>query len=313
MGSDADPGPGNPAREILDELRSQLEQGSYASLEELQAATDHLMRQRNRAPVDDFHGLSPEQMHRVLTEPFDSPDLVTIAKEVPVSATAPMLTMFGVMADTMRDRGLKPTATGALPLKVVNRILEFPDVTSILDLPQQFVPRSERDVPLLHATRLVAQLADCIRTYAGKLILGRDCRRILKRPGLGGIYPLLFHALTMRFNWNYLSWWEEHPLIQGSFLYTLYLLDRYGSVWRPSSFYEDGFLRAFSRALETFPAPAFERPEIHIRRAYRDMALRNFAQLAGLAELEYTGDDPFQREFRLRKCPLLNQALTFHV
>ncbi len=313
MGRDADPEPGNPARDVLDELRSQLEQGSFESLEALQAATDRLMRQRNRAPVDDFHGLSAEQMHRVLTQPFDSPELVSFAEEIPASATAPMLTMFGAMADTLRDKGLKPTATGALTLKVVRRILELPDVTSILDLPERFVLRSERDVPLLHATRIVAQLAGCIRTYAGKLILGRDCRRILKRTGLGGIYPRLLHALTMRFNWNYLFQREEHPLIQGSFLFTLYLLDRYGSVWRPSGFYEEAFLRAFPRVVEDTPPSFYERPEDKVRWAYQNMALHDFVRLAGFAELEYTDDGPFRAAFRLRKRPLLNQALTFHV
>ena len=33
------------------------------------------MRQRNQASLDDFHGLSPERMHRILVSPFDSPEL----------------------------------------------------------------------------------------------------------------------------------------------------------------------------------------------------------------------------------------------
>jgi hypothetical protein len=117
----------------------------------------------------------------------------------------------------------------------------------------------------------------------------------------------------MQFNWNYLFWSEEHPLIQRSFLYTLYLLDRFGSVWRPSSFYEDAFLRAFPRVLEESPPSPYKSPEEQIRWAYSNSALRNFARLAGLAQLEFIGDRQFPVSFRLRKTPLLIQALTFHV
>jgi hypothetical protein len=70
------------------------------------------MRQRNQAPMDDFHGLSPDQMHRILHFPFDSPNLVTYAQVVAGDPSAPILTLFGLLAEAIGEQGLKPTAEG---------------------------------------------------------------------------------------------------------------------------------------------------------------------------------------------------------
>jgi hypothetical protein len=67
-------------------------------LEELRAFTDRFMRQRNQASLDEFHGLSPEWMHRILVFPFDSPELVTYAPLVAPDSSAPILTLFGLFA-----------------------------------------------------------------------------------------------------------------------------------------------------------------------------------------------------------------------
>src|SRR4030067_3432079 len=83
--------PPSEAREVLNELGQMIKGQSFASLEELQAFTDRFMRQRNQAPLDDFQGLSADQMHRFLHFPFDSPNLVTYAPVVAGDPKAPLL------------------------------------------------------------------------------------------------------------------------------------------------------------------------------------------------------------------------------
>jgi hypothetical protein len=54
-------------------VRKALEGRQFGTLEELQAfVTDHV-RQQNERPLDEFHGLSPEQMRDLLYLPFASP------------------------------------------------------------------------------------------------------------------------------------------------------------------------------------------------------------------------------------------------
>lgn len=61
---------------VFAEIRQALQGRQFSSLEEVRSFTDRFMRQRNQASLDDFQGLSPEQMHRILVFPFDSPEAV---------------------------------------------------------------------------------------------------------------------------------------------------------------------------------------------------------------------------------------------
>ncbi|MBE0584320.1 MAG: SEC-C domain-containing protein [Desulfofustis sp.] len=67
---------------IMAEVRSRLESGRFASLEEVQARLDSFMRRKNTEPCDDFHGLSPRQMHRFLHFPFESETLIEIKEQL---------------------------------------------------------------------------------------------------------------------------------------------------------------------------------------------------------------------------------------
>ena len=56
------------------ELRKALEDGQFGSLAEMQAFVERLTQQRNQRPLDEFQGLSPEQMHHLLNFPYASPE-----------------------------------------------------------------------------------------------------------------------------------------------------------------------------------------------------------------------------------------------
>jgi hypothetical protein len=103
---------------VFAEIHQALQRRQFSSLEEVRSFTDCFMRQRNQASLDDFQGLSPEQMHRFLTFPFDSPELLTYAPLVAPDSSAPILTLFGLLAEAVGEKGLKATATGNLPRNV---------------------------------------------------------------------------------------------------------------------------------------------------------------------------------------------------
>ncbi|MGA6993894.1 MAG: hypothetical protein WBX50_08355, partial [Candidatus Deferrimicrobiaceae bacterium] len=101
--------------------------------------------------------------------------------------------------------------------------------------------------------------------------------------------------------------------LQRSFLFTLYLLDLHGGEWMPAVFYEDVFLRAFPRAMsEVAPTPYFT-PEQRVRKCYTWRALVNFAAFLGLADVEATTEDWIDRQYRVKKRPLLTETVRFHI
>jgi hypothetical protein len=65
----------SPASVVSDELHSLLEGQDFDSIEDTQAVVGDFMSSKNLQEQDDFRGLSPDQMYRLLYFPFDSPDL----------------------------------------------------------------------------------------------------------------------------------------------------------------------------------------------------------------------------------------------
>ena len=174
--------------------------------------------------------------------------------------------------------------------------------------------RSEPEFRVLHTTRLVAELAGLIRKYKGKFILSKECRKLLAEQGQAGIYSRLFQAFVSKYNWAYGDHLGENQFVQQSFLFSLYLLSRYGAQWRSCTFYEDAFLRAFPQLLsQAQPLGTYYSPEEVLRRSYTIRVLERFAQFFGLVQVERDDIDRFSDEFRLKKLPLLDRVVLFHL
>ena len=107
--------PVSPADAVGNEIREALASHPVDTMEELQALVANVTDRRNRDARSDFHGLSPEQMHRLLHFPIASPHLVCFPDPIEGPLSAPILTLFGIIAEAVGEKGLKPTAKGNLP------------------------------------------------------------------------------------------------------------------------------------------------------------------------------------------------------
>jgi len=297
---------------VFAEVRQALAGHQFASLQEANAFLADFSRQQNRTGREDFAGLSPEQMGRLLYHPFDSPEIVTFPEVLAAEPTAPILTLFGLLVEAIGEQGLKPTAKGNLPRAFCREAaLVYWGEDRYRERTRYGNINKEEDFFELHVARLVAEMAGLIRKYRGKFILGRDCRNLLGKFGMAGIYPRLLHAYAEEFNWGYRDGYPDLPFIQQAFLFTLYLLHCRGGSWLPHSFYEAAFLRAFPRVLDEVPPEAFFGPEKTVRSCYTLRTLENFAGYLGLAEVEPTGRDRYDRQLRVKKSPLLDAAVAF--
>jgi hypothetical protein len=300
---------------VMDEVKKLLEGRSFASLEEANAFLSKHMQQRNQAPKDDFDGLSPEQMHRFLHFPFESPQLVSFPSRLDVSPEAPILTLFSLLVEGLGDQGIKATSTGNLPRKLCRDVaLAFWGEEKYRENFRFGELRSEPEFFDLHVTRLVSGLSGFVRKYKGKFIVSSEYRKEMSKHGLAGIYPRLFWEFATRYNWAYRGGLREIPLIQQSFLFTLYLFKKHGTEWQTSRFYEDWFLRALPAVLqEVSPFGDYYSPEQILRSCYSLRCLESFAVFMGLAEIQRDSAKRYDGDFRLRKLPLLDHVVQFHL
>jgi hypothetical protein len=158
------------------------------------------------------------------------------------------------------------------------------------------------------------EAAGLLRKYKGRFILSRKCRRLLVEGGMLKVYPILFNVFVGRFNWAYGDWYPELEFLQRSFLFTLFLLNRYGDEWRSHVFYEDCFLQAFPMVVNEIEPVSYDTPEQRIRDCYSWRVLKRFAEFLGLAVIEpEAGKSDCDSEFRIRKAPLLDKVVQFAV
>jgi len=296
------------------DLHQAMEGMHFGSLTEVQAFVADRTQQQNQRPLDEFHGLSPEQMHRLLHFPLASPELVRFPEVLTTSPTASIVTLFEMLLEAIGETGLKPTAKGNLPQKFCREAaLAYWGEDMYRENTRFGGINREEDFCDLHITRLVAELAGLIRKYKGRFILSRNCRVLRAGKGLTALYPRLFTAYVQQFNWSYRDRYPELRFIQTAFLFTLYLLMRYGDTWRPHTFYEDSFLRAFPMLLEELAQHEVFTPEEEVRRCYTWRTLVHFVGFLGLATVEPVSDKRFSHEYRVKSRSLLYDTVQYQV
>ncbi len=303
----------NPLQDLQEDVHNLIGGRNFDSMEELQAVIDQYNQQKNSAPVEEFHGLTPEQMHRFLHMPFETPELVTfpfVLQTEPESKAAFILNM---LVKEIGEDGIKLTAKGNLGQKFCqeakkNYFNQYPE-----PMMSRLSVRTETNFEPLHTIRLTAQLGGLVRKYKGKLLLTKKCQKALENNGLRELYPLLVHSYIRKFNWGYRDAYDELSFIQQSFLFTMYLLHKYGNSWRPATFYSDSFLHAFPMILQEIEPKLYESPEDTLRSSYILRTLQRFAGFFGMADVEQVSKEPINRECRIRATGLLDEVVKWYL
>ncbi len=301
----------DPLKDVKEEIHNLIGGRSFESVEELQAVLDQYNQQKNGDPTEEFHGLSPEQMHCFLHMPFESPELVTFPSALQTEPESKAAFILSMLIEGIGKDGIKLTAKGNLGQKFCQEasrkyFAHYPD--SFMSC---LAVRSETNFEPLHAIRLTAQLGGLVRKYKGRLLLTKKCRKALEGNGLRELYPLLIHAYIRKFNWGYRDGCQELPFVQQAFLFTLYLLHKYGNSWRPATFYSDNFFQAFPVILQEIEPKLYESPQDTLKHCYILRTLQRFSAFFGLADIEQVSKEPGNREYRIRATSLLEQAVHF--
>ena len=305
---------GNP-NEFSRGLQEALDRESFATLEQAQAFVDRLTERQNSHSSSDFQGLSPAQMHGLLTAPFDSPDVATINSDFRVSAEVPFIQFYESLLMAVGNGNFKPTATGNLPRNFCRNVaLIFWGEKGYAQATRYGGINSEFDFTELNAFRYTCEFAGYLRKYRGKYIIGSQARGLIETQGIAAIYQGLLKAFVEEFNWAFSDGYHELPILQHSWLFTLYLLQKHGGDWKPICFYEDAIIKAFpSVKAEVQPLP-YADSETIVRRSYRLRVLQHWMVWFGLAEVESLENDSLLSDnYRIRKRSLADEVVTFHV
>ncbi|MDF1527381.1 MAG: SEC-C metal-binding domain-containing protein [bacterium] len=309
-------GTGDSRQESLrDEIRQFVEGKSFEPVEEFQAETDRFMDVRNVESIEDFDGLSADQMTWLLYYPFDANSPLTINADAAVPEDIPFLRLFTPIIRELARKPLKATATGNLPLKLVKAVANEWSA----DLPEIYRRhylriRSEKDFMDFHTVRLTALMGGFIKKRHQCFSLTKRGESILA-DGFGGeVFRGLFETYAQKFNWGFRDRYPDLQIVQLASFYALYLLKKYGGEERPMAFYGDKFLLAFPMAIHDVDEKAYSTREETVMQCFALRAMDRFAHFFGFMEYAEKDYDLFNRfERNVRKTPFLDDWISFRL
>ncbi len=296
------------AERLNQSIHSEQENRVFDSIEAAMRHTEAI----NQAPLDDFRGLSPSQMYRFLYYPFDSPDLVVFNLDLQRFPESPFFRLFPFLLAAVAKEHLKATVKGMLPVKLIRETAQwYYGEEKYRDRQQYMSFRTETDLPVLHTVRLVAELSGFIRKFKGRFQLTKVGEEFIEKGMNGRFFLRIFTVYTRKFNWGYNDRYPDIQVIQQSFLFTLYLLAKFGGEYRSTAFYEDSFLAAFPGELSTVPELSYSSPENTIKRCFTLRSMARFGHFLGFVEFDDTQKEKRLEQQQVRKTLFVDEWVKF--
>ena len=225
---------------------------------------------RNNAPMDDFLGLSPTEIHHLLYDTFGDKSPIQFHEGID-GKTLDQIPIFRIVEDYLkiiqRDKQIKLTPLGALPKKVM---VELYDKRYLLE---EHIENGitklwrEEDSISIRSARLTVELAGLVKKISGKLTLTKTATKLLETNNRLQIFKQFFKAFTDKFLWSFNDGYPEQPIGQLGWAFSIIMLDKYGDQPQTVDFYADKYLKAFPKFI-TFFQPDYSTPERQFFRCY---------------------------------------------
>lgn len=307
---------GMVAPELRDELQNVINQGPFASLEEANKALQEVTSAFNNRPREEFGGLSPYQVHRLLNTQWNGPQgAVQLADDLNLEELrdAPVLTNARILLRALDELDyVKATTAGNLNRNFVQYMLESMQWQEgyVEALRSYSKAINEEDVTALYVLRNVLGAAGVIRRTKGSFKLTRAGKYMTTDAEAGGLYALLFHTYFRVFNLGYLDRFYECPGVQHTIAYSFYALHRLANDWQNTEGLAERIL---------LPSVLNEIPPDPYGTGYADLVARHRIleplRQFGLIECTYCTDRVSRcpRMDRVRKTPLFDRFITFNL
>ncbi len=282
------------------------------SIDQLNSVLNSVMRAENERLKEEFCGLSSTDMSSLLYHPFDSPDVVMFRTDIKKIPDSPFMKLFYRLLNACEGKGMKLTATGNLPRNFSRETAR--DYYSDDELDDKMLLRiisSELDFDELHTVNIISKMAGYTRKYRGRLLLTKKGHQVLKKGISGKDFLNIFRKYSFEFNWAYRDRCEDLRIVQTAFLFTLFILKKYGDIFRETAFYNGLFLKAFPMSLNEIPKRDYSSPEEDVSSSYSMRSLERFAWFFGFADFNFSERKFILKTYELKKTSFLDDFIKF--
>ncbi|GAB2563564.1 hypothetical protein [Spirosoma areae] len=210
----------------------------------------------------------------------------------------------------LTHQSIKLTPKGNLPLALCRELYERKLLVQD-DIEQGITKKiSEDNVHFLQALKVCLSLSPYAKKQHNALWLTKTGEKAMAQQRAFRFRQVL-QDYTLRFNWAYL---DDTQTQAGQFgwVYSLYLVNRYGSEWHNTNFYANKVQQAFPHLREPIPSGRLSGYWLDFERVYRWRFVQQFGRWFGLLELQKEPQRGLYPDpLLMKKTPLLNQLFQF--
>jgi len=203
-----------------------------------------IMIRQNSAPRSDLNGLSPEDMHNIMYDPFRDQCVVQLNKlDKNQYELVPLIRQALFLLNTLNEKDLKLTKLGWLPLKIVADAYRIGQPEWIIEeLKQKRI--NEYEVGAVWMARIILELLGWIKTRKGVLSLTVKGRKAFSNIDAAANEILRFSLVGVGL--HTFDAVEDDRIGNLGIAYSVWLLNQFGSEWHFGSFYQEHYQKAFN-------------------------------------------------------------------
>lgn len=250
---------------------------------------DAVLILKNNTPVDDFCGLTPTEMHRLLYNPLGERSSLAFRRDIDDS-TLERIPFFRLTEEFLRiiqrEKRITLTGLGALPRKVLLELYARKFITEEFIEAGIATLRREQNSIVMFSLHFNTQLTHLIKKTRGRLTLTKEGTRLLKTENRRQLFSVVFATITLRFYWSSNDRCSVFPVGQYGWAYSIYLLTKFGDKERTLQFYADKYLQAFPKTVDHFPPNSYSTPQKDFMVCYSARVFARFLEWFGFAIVE---------------------------
>ena len=264
----------------------------------------------NTSPLEDLCGLSPAQLHQLLSQPLGPASVVRLRSDVPddVLSQVPFLRLTeAFLAVLHREGPLRLTPLGMLPRKYLRELYAHGFIREEGLETRLFTLSREIDSLAITTLHQATRLAGLARLVRGQLLLTKKGGQLLNPAQRPALWALVWDTFTRRFPWASHDGYPSRAVAQTGWAYSVYLLARFGQQPHPVRFYATHYQRAFPFVLGDFTNATYSTPLEHLAHCYGIRTFERGLNWFGLLETASQPAGLHRLDSPLTASPLLRQ------
>jgi hypothetical protein len=265
----------------------------------------------NNVPQDELAGLTPSEIHQIIYEPLGKRSIIRFKDNVSLEVLSqiPLLQLTVSFLELIhREKELKLTKTGALPVKVVKELyglgyLKDPFIEAGL-----YKLNKESDSQTISALHINTKFAKLIKHSNSKLTLTKQGEKLLNKDRRQQLMELVIATFLNKLNIGHQDNFTDIAIGQLAWGFSFYLLHKAENKELTTYEYGNLFLTAFPNILAIFEDKEYKTPEEFFLQCY---SFRLFTKIFNWLGFITYKKGMGEENFTVKSTGLIDKIFTF--